>query len=971
MFAYKHSIRPSARWCLIEHTAVKMADERDGGIVHTFLSLGTDSSQCFRMFSRGNNPGCYVLGWWATFAAKEYIKSTAVLKQWSVSSNSSATVDVVVVNDALCKEIIRDCLLRRGACVEFYERESAGGPYVCRQRGSPGNITDFEASLFEFEEAEIQLLASGSLVFGTRQDTGVQVGFAALNTTLRQLSYAEYVDTPQLTSLDALVAQTNLKELLLCVVPPAGGQDTLDEDERIVAVRRICERCGVQLSVQTLREVRQQMKSEAAAKGLEALAEILRVPEERLTLDHCPLAHHAVENILCRIDVMDVSSQHAFYLRRIVPSTYMKLDSGAIEALNLVSKKPEPRGSLQTSIFSWLNRCHTGMGSRAMRQWLLQPLRSADDINQRLTMVELFVENPILRDMFVAQVLKRCGDMDRLNRKLQRRSLALKDTQAFLHFVNVMPAALQVLGTYTGAQSKLLKDEFIAPMEDINEHMANLKTLIEATVDFSDRNAARMNASFDDELQELHDQLISTQTEIDREYAAVLRKYNWNEKQLKYEYHSTYGYVFRVSRKEDRQLRSSKELITLSTSKDGVRFVSEKMAALSEQYRRINDDYEARQQGLKRKLVDTIASYLPVLDDAKELIAELDVYIAWALVVKDCPRPMVRPVVCDAATTKSEVVGGNGSVVVKREHESSGAGAATAILSFKNLRHPLVELRQPNFKANSLHLTEQMNGMLITGPNMGGKSTFMRSVGVAVVLAQAGCFVPADAAEVRVRDAVMCRVGATDHLAQGVSTFMVEMLESAAILSGATQDTLAIVDELGRGTSTYDGFGLAWAIAQDIAVRVRATLLFSTHFHELTQLPLQCAAIQNMHFGADVDEAAGTLRFSYSLQPGPCGRSYGLYVATLANLPESVIECAKAKAAEWETFEKEGYISGDSSSSSKAPDATVVRAVSAYAKRLRELEQQAPGEARDAAMKQLKMEVQQDELVRPYLCKVS
>lgn len=937
-----------------------MADERDGGIVQTFLSVGTDSSQCFRMFSRGNNPGCYVLGWWATFAAKEYIKSTAVIKQWatSSSSSSSSSLDVVVVNDALCKEMIRDCLLRRGASVEYYERESAGGPYVCRQRGSPGNIADFEASLFEFEEAEIQLLASGSLVFGSRQDAGVPVGFTALNTTLRQLSFAEYVDTPQLTSLDALVAQTNLKELLLCVVPQpsaAAQGETDDGDERIAAVRRICERCGVQLHVQTLREVRQQMKSEAAAQGLGALADILRVPEERLTLDLCPLARHAVENILSRIDAMDVSNQRAFYLRRIVPSTYMKLDSAAIEALNLVSKKPEPRGSLPTSVFSWLNRCHTGMGARAMRQWLLQPLRSADDINQRLTMVELFVENPILRDMFIGQVLKRCGDMDRLNRKLQRRSLALKDTQSFLNFVQVIPAALQVLGTYTGAQAKLLKDEFVAPLEDINEHMANLKTLIEATVDFSDRNTARMNAAFDDELQELHDQLAHTQKDIDREYAHVLRKYDWNEKQLKYEYHGTYGYVFRVSRKEDRQLRSSKELITLSTSKDGVRFVSEKMASLSEQYRRINDGYESRQQGLKRKLVDTIASYLPVLDDAKEIIATLDVYVAWALVVKDCPRPMVRPVVRDAAPALT-------AAVVKQEGAVTDTGS---LLSFKNLRHPLVELRQPNFKANSMTLTEQTNGVLITGPNMGGKSTFMRSVGVAVVLAQAGCFVPADAAEVRVRDAVMCRVGATDHLAQGVSTFMVEMLESAAILSGATADTLAIVDELGRGTSTYDGFGLAWAIAQDVAVRVRATLLFSTHFHELTQLPAHCTALRNVHFGADVDEAAGTLRFSYSLQPGPCGRSYGLYVASLANLPESVIACAKAKAAEWETFEKEEDSGAERAA---APDAAVVRAVAHYAKRLREAEQQPPSEAREAALRRLKTEVQEDALVRPYLC---
>lgn len=947
-----------------------MSDERDVGVVQAFVSLGLDSKECFRMFSRGSNPGCYVLGWWATVAAKEYIKSTAVLKSWSTSDGTQA-VDVVVVNDTLCKEIIRDCLLRRGASVEYYEREASGngGRYFCKQRGSPGNIADFEASLFEFEEAEIQLLASGALLFGPSrsEDGGVAVGYASLNTTLRTLCFAEYFDTPQLTNLDALVAQTTLKELTLCVTssPVAnGGENTATSsvDERVTAVERICERSGVQLRRVTLRTLRQQLKADGASAGLASLVEILRVPEERMKLNHFPIGSQALECLLGSIDVADPTNHRAYYLQHITPSTYMKVDSAAIEALNLLSKKAEPRGSLPTSVFSWLNRCSTGMGSRAMRQWLLQPLRTADDINQRLTMVELFVENPIIRDMLLTQVLRRCGDMDRLNRKLQRRTLTLKDTQAFLHFVDVIPASLQVLKTCNGPQRKLLHDEFIAPLEDINEHMANLRTLIESTVDFSDHNAARMNASFDDELYDLNEQLAHVQKDIDSEYGRILRRYDWNERQLKYEFHNTYGYVFRVSRKEDSQLRSSKELITVSTAKDGVRFVSDKLAALSEQYRRISDDYEKRQVDLKKKLVDTIASYLPVLDDAKELLAALDVYVAWALVVKDSPRPMVRPVVRDALGTATT------------SEEKDAAQSAAPVLSFKDLRHPLVELRQPNFKANSLQLSSSVNGLIITGPNMGGKSTYMRSVGIAVVLAQAGCFVPADAAEVVVRDAVMCRVGATDHLAQGVSTFMVEMLESAAILTAATKDTLAIIDELGRGTSTYDGFGLAWSIAQDVAGRIGASLLFSTHFHELTQLPLQCSSLQNVHFGADVDEAAGTLRFSYLLQPGPCGRSYGLYVASLAQLPPEVIDRAKEKAAELETFECGGEpaalysISGDGNRAvNQRVDVAVAEKVATYARRIRELEKEKSfTRHKDAALK-LREEIRGDPVLRSFI----
>ncbi|EPY28615.1 DNA mismatch repair protein MSH2 [Strigomonas culicis] len=578
------------------------------------------------------------------------------------------------------------------------------------------------------------------------------------------------------------------------------------------------------------------------------------------------------------------------------------------------------------------------MGSRAMRQWLLQPLRQVEDINQRLDMVEIFVENPALREMLITDVLKRCSDMDRLNRKLQRRSLALKDTQAYLSFVSLIPAAINVLKTFKGQQSRLLADECVAPLEDISEHLSNLQVLIESTVDFSDRSATRMNASFDDELQELYDQLVQVQKGIDKEYRRVLSAYDWNDKQLKCEHHASYGYAFRVSRKEDRQLRSSKELITVGTAKDGVRFVSDKLSSLSDQYKKISDEYDRRQQDLKKKLVDTMASYLPVLDDAKEILAQLDVYTAWALVVKDSARRMVRPTL----------------------HQGDAQGP---VLSLTNVRHPLVELRQPNFVPNSVQLTADANGLIITGPNMGGKSTYMRSVGIAVVLAQAGCFVPADAAALRVRDAVMCRIGATDHLAQGVSTFMVEMLESSAILTSATPQTLAIVDELGRGTSTYDGFGLAWAIAREVAEKIRATLLFSTHFHELTQLPAQCTQLRNAHFGAEVNEAQSALKFSYRLEPGPCERSYGIYVAALAHLPDEVVADAKKKAEEFESFEKNGAgvemkrLSGD-----------VAARIASYAKRIRELDGDATQQAqREEATKRLREEIQQDAAVTSVL----
>lgn len=929
------------------------SDDRDLSVLSKFLSL-EDGKDCFRFFSRsGTNPGVYVLGWWATYTAVEYIKSETLLKSWMVEGKAGAeptTIPVVVLNDTLCKEVIADCLLRRGATVEFYDK-NIRGVYECVQRGSPGNITDFEATLFEQEEVAIQLMATGSLTFstGTSTEGAVHVGLAALNFTLRTISVAEYWDSVQLVNLDVLLSQLNIKELTVTLGGGSGkgagrSSTELAEEgslkEQIQAVQRICDRLRINIKVQGAAAVR---RGGADGVTIDALKDLLRVPEDRLRLLDLPLGSRALEIMLQEIDLVDPNSQRTFYLKHVLPSTYMKLDSAAVEALHLFSVRPDAKGAAPTSIFGWLNRCTTGMGSRLMRQWIVQPLRSASDIAQRQSMVQLFLDHTSLKDALVTEVLSKCGDMDRMNRKLMRRRLVLKDMKSLLQFVDVLPVCVRVLQMANGSgapQAKVLMDEYIAPLEEMTDHMKNLRILIESSVDFSESAVPRMNPAFDDALQEVHEQLTVTKAAMEKEFSLVIRKNEWMEKvKMKLEYHNTYGYVFRVPGKDVRQLRANKEFITLSTSKDGVRFCTDSLSALSSQYKSLAAEYDQRQEALRKQLVDTVASYLPLLDDAKELLAALDVFVAWATVVRESPRSMVCPRVHDATPEDA-----------KMDHP---------LIQFYQLRHPLVELRQAHYQANSFTLNLESSGMVITGPNMGGKSTFMRSVGVAVVLAQIGCFVPAEAAEVVVRDAVMCRVGATDHLSQGVSTFMLEMLESAAILSHATKDTLAIIDELGRGTSTYDGFGLAWAIAKEIGSEIGATTLLATHFHEMTELPLSCPKLQNYHFGAEVNTEAGTLKFLYQLQPGPCGQSYGLHVATLANMPEEVVENAKRKAEALETFENGTRSSRQPLSKvveTIARDAEVCERVKGYAKRIRSAQERNDSDE----LKRVRVEIEQD-----------
>ncbi|OOG28115.1 DNA mismatch repair protein MutS [Thioalkalivibrio denitrificans] len=515
-------------------------------------------------------------------------------------------------------------------------------------------------------------------------------------------------------------------------------------------------------------------------------------------------------------------------------------------------------GGREHTLAEVLDETATSMGSRLLSRWIHQPLRRRDVLEARHGAVgELLA---YLDHREIHRHLRRIGDLERILARVALGSARPRDLVTLRDSLAVLP---ELQACLAGAHAPRLQDL----AEAVAQHPRVVDLLTRAVIEQPPvliRDGGVIAPGYDPELDELR--ALSENADrflVDLETRERARTGIGN---LKVAYNRVHGYYIEISRAQAD--KAPADYTRRQTLKGAERFITPELKSFEDKVLSARERALAREKALYEALLQALLEPLPGLQRTAAALAELDVLTGFA--------------------ERAETLG------YVRPEMSDVPGVL-----IENGRHPVVErvLDEP-FVANGVRLDEGRRMLVITGPNMGGKSTYMRQTALIVLMAHVGCFVPAERAVLGPVDRIFTRIGASDDLASGRSTFMVEMTEAANILNNATEHSLVLMDEIGRGTSTFDGLSLAWACAEHLARHNRAFTLFATHYFELTALADQHEAIANVHI--DAVEHGNRIVFLHAVKEGPANQSYGLHVAALAGMPGTVIRKARERLAELE-----------------------------------------------------------------------
>ena len=533
----------------------------------------------------------------------------------------------------------------------------------------------------------------------------------------------------------------------------------------------------------------------------------------------------------------------------------MALDKATIRNLEITETLYDKQ--VKGSLLGVLDKTHTAMGSRKMKQWLKEPLNRVDEINARLDAVESLVDNILVRNN-IKDSLKRVYDFYRLSGRIASGNANGKDMIALRNSISVLPDIKDSLSDLDAG----LLDELNSSIDPLTEVFDLIDRAVCEDPPFTIKEGGIIKKGYSEELDELKDSIYDAQQWIanlegsERERTGI--------KNLKVGYNKVFGYYLEVTRSYYEMVPEN--YIRKQTLANAERYITPELKEMEGLVLNAEAKINKMEYDLFSQLRAEIEKHIKTIQETSDAVASLDVLTAFASVSSS--NGYVRP----------EINSGDEIEIHKG-------------------RHPVIEqtIADGIFVSNDTYLNRSNSSMLlITGPNMSGKSTYMRQTAIIVLMAQAGCFVPCESAVIGIADRIFTRIGASDNLAHGQSTFFVEMSEMAYILNSATDRSLIILDEIGRGTSTYDGLSIAWATVEYLCrENFRARTLFATHYHELTSLSEQIDGVANLN--VDVAEENGNIVFLHKIVPGSASRSYGIHVAKLAGVPKELLKNAEQR----------------------------------------------------------------------------
>ena len=784
----------------------------------------------------------------ALFVAQELFKTNSILK-YTVVDN--LRVPYCIINNLACHSFMRD-LIQRGYRIEIYEFNKK---FDLAKQASPGNITEMEDLLYANSDLHNNSVILALCVETRKEELVVGVALTDASTSY-SIQIAEFVDKDTFSNLQSMIVQRNIKEVLM-------SNESSFENDRVTHLLQ-------QLNIVVTAVPKLMFKTDGFLSTMDMLL------NGDLSLKSMGLfeLNQAMSATSCLVSYLRLGSDDAnrgvYSIKEFNHFEYMRLDLSAVNALNLVPSPTDTNSYM--SLFGVLNRTKTAQGSRLLSQWIKQPLLTLSAVNERHDFVELFCDQNELRDS-ISGLLANFPDLHRLAKKFARKKGRLEDVIRVYQVIKSLPIMIQTLNSYDGDKKALLDAVFLSKIKDFYNGLGKLEELVEHTIDLeaADHHQYLIKADFNQELHgkdislELKSKIDASVADLKAESEKVAFSINLDSKKVKFEHTPQYGHHLRVSRADAASVRQHANFIELRTQKAGILFTTTNLQRLSNLNNDLLQEYKNLSVNMQKEIIAVVAGYFPILEDLNSNVAQLDVLVGFACAAVYAPTRYVRP-------------------MMNLDGE----------IQLIKCRHPCIELQEDCSFIENDTVLRSSDFHIITGPNMGGKSTYIRQVGVAVLMAQIGSFVPCESASIRIVDGILARVGAGDSQLKGISTFMSEMLETSQILNVNTADKVAtdksliIIDELGRGTSTKDGYGLASAIAQHIATKIKASTLFATHFHEITTLETALQNVRNYHVQAHISEKQLTLL--YKVVKGACDQSFGINVAQLAQFPLQVIQ---------------------------------------------------------------------------------